>query len=127
MIYLSLEQIQKIHEKIIDKSGGSHGIRDDDLLKSSLFRMQTTFDGQDLYPDIFTKAASLLHSIINNHAFVDGNKRTGFVSAITFLELNGYNTKFPKEKTEKFVISVASEKIELNTIANFLRQHCKKE
>lgn len=76
--YLSLEQVLVIHEKLIEKYGGSHGIRDHALLESAVVRPRTSAFGEEAYPTLFLKAAVLLHSIIKNHPFVDGNKRTGF-------------------------------------------------
>ena len=89
MKYLTVKDVLLLHNLAVDESGGSHGLRDFNLLESAVLRPQVSFDGQDLYPDIYTKAASLIHGLLRNHAFVDGNKRTSMFSAMTFLELNG--------------------------------------
>ena len=73
-----------IHDEVIEETGGSPGIRDIHLLESAVARPQASFEGDDLYPDIFSKASALGHSIIRNHAFLDGNKRTGYMSMRLF-------------------------------------------
>ena len=76
MSHLTAEQVLFIHYRLIEETGGIHGIRDIPLLQSAVARPMATFGSDDLYPDIFSKAAALMHSIIKNHPFVDGNKRT---------------------------------------------------
>ena len=83
--YLTFEQIIAIHEDLVEKYGGSHGVRNEGFVHSALNRPLASFDGQDLYTDLFIKAAGLGHSIILNHPFLDGNKRTGMVAMIIFL------------------------------------------
>ena len=90
MNYLSAEQILFIHARLIEETGGSHGVRDLGMLLSAIGRPQASFDDQDLYADLFSKAAALMESIIRNHPFVDGNKRTGVTAAGLFLRRNGY-------------------------------------
>ena len=85
MIYLTLEDLLEIHRRVIESTGGSDGIRSIPLLDSAVARPQATFGGIDLYPALPEKAAALLHSIISNHPFVDGNKRTGFTAMDVFL------------------------------------------
>src|SRR5688572_20333207 len=79
--YLSPQQVLAIHDQMIKRFGGSSGIRDVGLLESAVARPKATFDGNDLYPSIFQKAAALLQSLLKNHPFVDGNKRTALTSA----------------------------------------------
>lgn len=76
MKYLTPEQVLFIHYRLIEETGGRHGIRDLTLLQSALARPMATFDNNALYPDLFVKAASVMHSLIKNHSFTDGNKRT---------------------------------------------------
>ena len=91
MNYLTPEQVLFIHYRMIEGTGGSHGIRDITLLQSVLARPMATFAKNDLYPDTFSKAASLMHSIIKNHSFVDGNK-----SGCVFAKITGrsYGAKY---------------------------------
>ena len=81
MIYLTPEQVLFIHSRLVAETGGSHGVRDLGLLESAVARPRATFDGKELYPDLFTKTAVLMDSLINNHPFLDGNKRTGITAA----------------------------------------------
>jgi len=88
MKLLSIEDVKAIHALLIDEFGGAHGLRSEALLDSAVSRMNATFDGNDLYEDIFDKAAALFESLCKNHPFLDGNKRTAFVSAVTFFKEN---------------------------------------
>jgi death-on-curing protein len=117
--FLSIEDVKAVHDLVIDEFGGSKGIRSEALLDSAVARMNASFDGQDFYETIFDKAAALFESLCKNHPFLDGNKRTSFVSAVTFLEMNGYKTNFDKEKAEKFILKVATKKVEFKRIVKF--------
>jgi len=107
MIYLTAEQVLFIHARLIAETGGSHGVRELNMLLSAVGRPQASFDDQDLYPDLFSKAAALLDSLIRNHPFVDGNKRTGITAAALFLQMNGYWLTATDSELEKFTIEVA--------------------
>ncbi len=107
MNYLTAEQVLFIHARLVSETGGSHGVRDLSMLLSAIGRPQTSFDDQDLYPDLFSKAAALLDSLIRNHPFVDGNKRTGITAAALFLQVNGYWLTATNSALEKFTIEVA--------------------
>jgi death-on-curing protein len=124
MNYLTAEQVVFIHAFVVEETGGSHGVRDLGLLESAVARPQATFDGDDLHPDIFIKAAALLHALIQNHPFVDGNKRTGTLAAILFLELNGYELNAKNKELESFALRVAISRISLSEIADWLRKKC---
>jgi len=91
--YLTSQQVLYIHDQMIKRFGGSMGIRDIGLLESAVGRPLASFDGKDLYLDIFYKSAALLQSLLKNHPFVDGNKRTALSSAGLFLRINGYILK----------------------------------
>lgn len=90
MFYLTLDGIMDLHKIIIETSGGGHGIRDSNLLESAIAQPSMTFSEIELYPSILEKAATLCFSIIMNHPFIDGNKRTAHISMEIFLEINGY-------------------------------------
>jgi death-on-curing protein len=111
--YLSAEQVLFIHSRLIDATGGSHGIRDIGLLKSAVARPRATFEAKDLYGDIFHKVSALMESLIKNHPFIDGNKRTAITSAGIFLQLNGYSLEAPQKKLEEFTLDMAIGKINL--------------
>ena len=104
MKYLSTEHILFIHYRLIEETGGRHGVRDLSLLISAQARPMSTFGGSDLYPDIFTKTAALMHLLIKNHPFIDGNKRTAITSSSIFLVRNNYLLKVSNEELEKFTL-----------------------
>ncbi len=110
----------------VDESGGSHGLRDLGLLESAVARPQSSFEGEDLYPNIFLKAAALIHSLLRNHPFVDGNKRTSMFSAMTFLELNGYFFDARQKEVVNFALKIENEKLSVEEIAKWLKEHTKK-
>ncbi|OQX65074.1 MAG: hypothetical protein B5M51_01815 [Anaerolinea sp. 4484_236] len=123
--YLSVEQILFIHARLIDETGGGHGVRDLGLLQSATARPQATYDGDDLYIDIFSKAAALLESLVNNHPFLDGNKRTGVVAAGLFLRLNGRILNASNKQLLQFTLGVAQSQRDLNSIAKWLKENSK--
>ena len=94
MIILTKEQIISMHELLIERTGGLNGVKDYGLLESAINNPFQTFMGKELYPTIQRKAANLCYSLINNHAFNDGNKRIGILAMLTFLELNGMQLLF---------------------------------
>ncbi len=124
--YLTLEQILVIHEDQIERYGGISGLRNLELLESALFRPQSTFDGNDLYENIFEKAASLMHSLIFNHPFVDGNKRTGMVGGLVFLELNGFSLQIQQKELIEIALAIATKKLDLEKTTNWIQSHAAK-
>lgn len=126
MKYLTPQQILAIHDQAIKRFGGSHGLRDLGLLESAAGRPQATFDGQDLYETIFDKAAALMHSLLKNHPFVDGNKRTAYSSAGIFLMMNGYKLIDMHDKSLKFAMLVEDNSMSLEEIAAWLKKNSKK-
>jgi death on curing protein len=123
MIYLTAEQVLFIHARLISESGGEHGVRDLGLLLSALACPQATFEGQDLYPDLFSKAAALLESLIGNHGFLDGNKRTAITSVGLFLRINGYRLTADNQQLEIFTLQCAQHLVSLDQIAIWLKNH----
>ena len=121
VIYLTLEQILVIHEDQIERYGGTSGIHDLSLLESAVYRPQTTFSGKELYTTHFEKAAALMHSLIMNHPFVDGNKRTGAVSMLVYLKCNTIDTQTSNRELVKTVLLIENEKWEINKIVHWLK------
>jgi len=121
--FLTLEDINDIHENQIALYGGSNGLRDHGLLQSALSMPMASFGGSFLHHDIFEMAAAYLYHIVKNHPFIDGNKRTGAVSAWTFLALNGYKLKATQDDFEAMVLSVASSKMEKERVAEFIKKY----
>ncbi len=110
MKYLSAEQVLFIHSRLIDTTGGSHGVRDIGLLLSAVERPKATFEGKDLYEDVFRKTAALMESLTNNHPFIDGNKRTAITSSALFLQFNGYIHNASQIELENFTLQMATDK-----------------
>jgi death-on-curing protein len=117
---LSLEQVLYLHEKIIAAAGGKQGIRDFTLLHSGLERCKVTYAGEDLYPSILHKASALLHSLVMNHAFIDGNKRTAYEVMKRFLFCNGYTITASQEEIVRMCIAVDNEGWKIKEIVEWL-------
>jgi death-on-curing protein len=123
MNYLTPEQVLFLHARLIEETGGSHGLRDLGLLESAAARPQATYGGQDLYPDLFFRAAALMDSLVHNHPFVDGNKRTGITAAALFLVRNGYRLTTTHPELEAFTRRVAEARPDMAEIADWLQTH----
>jgi death-on-curing protein len=126
MNYLSLDEVFALHQKMIDVGGGQSGIHDFTLLHSAVERPKATFGGKDLYPTLWDKASALLHSLVKNHPFDDGNKRTAYYSTKRFLYINGYNLHPDVKTIVPYMISVDVDNIPREKIAKWLKSHCVK-
>jgi len=124
--YLSAEQVLFIHSRLIDTTGGAHGVRDIGLLLSAVNRPKATFEGKDLYNDVFHKAAALMESLTNNHPFVDGNKRTAITSAALFFRSNGYHINTSQKKLEKITLQLATSKATFEDTVEWFKKHTDK-
>lgn len=120
--YLTAAQVLFIHDRLIAETGGSEGIRDLGLVAAAMARPQATFDGADLYRTLFTKAAALMASLVNNHPFVDGNKRVGITAAGLFLRLNGYRLSAANAELERFTLEVEQSRLTVDEMANWFRE-----
>jgi death-on-curing protein len=125
VVYPSPEEILVIHAKIIDETGGSHGVRDVGLLQSAAMRPQTAVFGKELFAGVFAKAAALLDSLTRHHVFVDGNKRTAFAAAARFLFVNDFELNAPDKEVVRFMVAVATKKPSLEKITVWLKRHSK--
>jgi death-on-curing protein len=123
MKYLSSEQVLFIHARLIAETGGSHGLLDLARLEAAVNRPQAVFEGKDLYPDIFLKAAALLDSLVNNHPFIDGNKRTGISTAALFLQANGWRLTARNDELVEFTLQVAVSHPDIFNLSEWFRQH----
>ena len=126
MDYLTAKQIMFIHSRLIKETGGSQGVHDLSALLSAAGRPQSSFDDEDLYPDLYSKAAALLDSLIRNHPFVDGNKRTGMAAAALFLRRNGYILKATNAELVRGALGVAQSQLDLEQIAAWLEKNTQK-
>ena len=123
--YLDLEDVLSLARTLL---GDPPPVRDIGLLGSAVARPQTSVFGEDAYPDVFSKAAALLQSIVNNHPLVDGNKRLGWLATAVFLELNDVQaSKATNDDVYDFVIRVASSNPDLDAIVPRLRTIIEKE
>lgn len=125
-VFLTLQEVTEIHRDMIEKYGGSLGIRDVGLLESAVAMPQAGFGGRYLHANLFEMAAAYLFHIVQNHPFVDGNKRAGAMAAFTFLELNGLTLVANESAFEKMVRSVAEGKGTKAEIAEFLRKNSRR-
>lgn len=123
MRYLTLNEVLYLHRAVIGRSGGSFGVRDLAALESSLAQPRATFGGSDLYPSIAEKASALGFSLIQNHPFIDGNKRIGHAAMETFLLFNGFELNAPIDQQETIVLTIASGKMNREEFASWLQDH----
>jgi death on curing protein len=121
--YLTPEQVLFLHSRLLAETGGSHGVRELGLLLSALGRPQGTFDGKDLYPDLFLKTAALMDSLVRNHPFVDGNKRTAITAAAFFLRINGFQLVVENNEMVRFTLACAQSQLSLDEIRNWFKQY----
>ena len=125
-VYLSLEQVLGLHRIQLQRFGGAAGLRDRGALEAAVARPQATFGGEDLYPDIEAKAAALLHSLVMNHPFVDGNKRTGAAAAELFMSLNGLDLTADDEELVDITLALARGEVGAEALAIWLRQRSRR-
>jgi death-on-curing protein len=119
--YLSLEEVLELHRLVLRQSGGLEGVRDLGGLESAVAQPQMTFDGQDLYPCLPTKAAAMGFSLIRNHPFVDGNKRIGHLAMEMFLVLNGHELDAGVDEQERIILGLAAGELSREEFAGWVR------
>jgi death on curing protein len=118
-----IADILQVHQILIEKYGGGIGVSELGSLESAIARPFQAFDGEDLYETIFEKAAALGESIIINHPFIDGNKRTGFVSMIAVVEAAGYILNASEEEAYTFTIKISTGEIRFEQMVEWLKQN----
>jgi death-on-curing protein len=126
-LYLTPEQVLFIHSRLIQETGGAHGVRDLPMLLSAMGRPQATFEGKDLYPDVFSKAAALMDSLVRNHPFVDGNKRAAITSAVIYLYLNGYTLVVEPADMVRFTLACAQSQLRFEEITFWMKSNSQKQ
>jgi death on curing protein len=124
-VFLSLDEIVAIHRDQVERYGGSPGVRDWGLLKSAVAMPMASFSGQYLHGDVCEMAAAYLFHLVQNHPFIDGNKRVGTVAADVFLTLNGSQLTAMKEDLLDLVLSVARGETSKSAVAEFFRANVK--
>ncbi len=119
--YLTIQEVLEIYHNVMEQSGGLVGVRDIGALESSLAQPQMAFGGQELYPDITEKAAVLGFLLIQNHPFLDGNKRTGHAAMETFLVLNGWEITADLEDQVTIILQVAASQMKRDSFLEWVR------
>lgn len=119
-IWITEAAVLEFHEALIAKFGGASGVRDAGLLKSALARPQQHF-AYAASPDLIELAATLTTGIVRNHPFIDGNKRTGYLAGVVFLEMNGFDFHATREQATQAVLALAAGEINEEQYAQFLR------
>lgn len=120
--FLSVEQVLALHEALVGLFGGVAAVRDRGGLESAVARPAMTFGGEDLYVDLAAKAAALMHSLVLNHPFVDGNKRIGVAAAEFFIERNDAVLDASDTDLEAMTLALAEGKVEVEALSIWFRQ-----
>jgi len=120
--YLSVAQVRALHDLQIERFGGGSGVRDPGALDASVMRPRASFGGEDLYADLPAKAAALMHSLVQNHPFVDENKRVGLHAMLVFLSENGMELTTTSRELVELTLAVATSRIGVEALAIWLRQ-----
>ncbi len=121
--FLDLNHVMRLHRSLLEHYGGMDGTRDIGLLQSAIAMPQASYDGEYLHADIFDMAAAYLYHLVQNHPFLDGNKRIGAASAIVFLAINGIQIDNDEEGLVDLTLSVATGQSGKGEIAAFFRSH----
>ena len=123
MKILTKEQIILLHGQLIKETGGAEGIRDEGLLDSAISNPFQSFDGKDLYPTVLEKGARLGFGLIQNHAFIDGNKRIGAHAMLVFLVLNDFDFSYTQKELTEIILSVAAGEKGCDDLLRWLQSH----
>ncbi len=121
--YLSVKEVIRLHYQTVANWGGAHGVRDLSLLESAVGRPRAGYGRYEVHPDLFSKTAALLQSLIKNHPFIDGNKRTALVAADVFLRRNGYKMTAPSQDLFHFALAVTNDKVDSKAITAWLQNN----
>ena len=120
---LTKEQILLLQQDLIEHTGSTAGLRDEGLLESALFTPFQSFDGNDMFPSLQQKAARLGFGLIQNHPFVDGNKRIGAHAMLVFLSLNGVELAYTQQELSGMILDVAAGKQSFEDMVVWIQQH----
>jgi death-on-curing protein len=121
-VFLDLDRVMRTHRSLTEVYGGTGGVRDVGLLHSAIAMPQTAFGGQFLHSDLFEMAAAYLYHIVQNHPFIDGNKRTGAATAIIFLAMNDLKIEADEDGLVELTLAVACGNTGKKEIAEFFRK-----
>ena len=123
MRHLTLTEVIWLHDRILSTSGGTHGLRDLRQLEAALAQPRATFDSEDLYPDLPSKATALCFGLVRGHAFVDGNKRIGHAAMELFLLLNGSRLEASLDDQERTILELAAGSLSREQLDTWIRAH----
>ena len=123
---INIDLVKFFHNILIDQFGGSKGIRDQQALEAALSRPFTTYDGKDLYPSIIEKSAALVESLVKNHAFIDGNKRIGYVMMRFYLLENGFEITASQKEKYSFINDISKGKLSFLQIKDWIEKNVTK-
>jgi len=123
--FLTLDDVLELHTGQIATYGGSDGLRSAELLQSAIAQPEATFGGKYLHGDVFEIAAAYLFHLVQNHPFIDGNKRIGLEAALVFLVLNGTTVDAHDERLVELVLGVAQSQIGKPQVSEFFRTHAR--
>jgi death-on-curing protein len=123
--FLTKEEVISAHYFIMKRmnDAGQAGVKEHGLLDSAVHRPQQSVFGEDAYPSVFDKAAALLESLVKNHCFQNGNKRTAYLVTKSFLRLNGCYLQMERKYAVEFIVDIAQGTHSLKTIAHILEEH----
>ena len=118
---LSRESVIRMHEQLIDRYGGSYGIRDEGLLDSALSAPSQGFGDYEFYPTIAEKAVRLCFGLVKNHPFFDGNKRIGALALLTMLDLNHLRLRTDSSELTEVILNLASGMISYENLLKWVQ------
>ena len=131
ILYLDLKHMVGIHDALIERYGGTKGLRDEGLLDSAISQPAQSVFGEEMFPTLFSKCSAYAYFISENQPFLDGNKRTAIASALTFLRLNGYDIKLPLGKANQvlyeLMMEVANKKMSRDELADWFRKNSRRK
>ena len=123
MIWLSRDQIVYLHSELIKATGGQDGLRDDNLLRSALLSPMQTYNSIGLFPPLIDKAVRLACGLIQNHPFIDGNKRIGAHAMLVTLKLNGISLSYSQQELSSVFLQLASSEIAYDELKDWVQSH----
>ena len=123
MRYLSAGEVIELYRRVIEDTGGASGVRDLSALLSSIAQPRMTYEGQDLYPALADKAAALGFSIVMNHPFIDGNKRSAHAAMEAFLLLNGHELQAATSEQEQVLLGLADGRLSREQFTSWIADH----
>jgi len=127
MRYLTVNEVLEIYSRVMQQTGGTVGVHDLRALESAVAQPRMTFAGEELYPTLVEKASALGFSLIQNHPFVDGNKRTGHAALELFLVLNGYEISATVDEQATIILQVAASEVGRDAFTEWLRRHIRQK